>query len=112
MPDVFRSKRHDTAVSPIIYLTPPEGVTWDLQAPGTVVRLIARLPEPGSVVKMNGVCVVLEPWTVRYDPTATDVNTIGAYDVEVQVTRADGKKVTFPTSKFLSWVIEPDLDNA
>ncbi len=112
MSNVFSSKRHDTAISPVINLTPPAGVTWDLQTAGTTVRLIARLPTAGSPLKMNGACVVVGPWAIRYDPTPANVDAIGTYDVEVEVLRPDTKKITFPTKGYLSWVIEPDLDNA
>lgn len=111
MPDVFKTKRHDTGVSPVLNLTPPTGTTWDLTEAGITVRLIARLPTANSP-KMNGPAVVTGPWQIRFDPTATDVNTLGAYDVEVEITRANGKKITLPTEGFLSWVIGADLDNA
>lgn len=107
---VFKSKRNDTAISLPLSLTPPEGVTWDLQDPGIIVRLITRLP--GDLThKVRGVAVVTGPWSVRYDPEPEDVDTIGAFDVEVEATRSDGKKVTFPTEGYLSWVITADLDN-
>lgn len=109
---VFTSKRHDTAVTAPLTLYPAEGVNWDLHEPGITVRLYARLPAPGSPLKMNGLCTVVGPWSITYTPTALDVDTIGAYDIEIEVRRADGRKVSFPTKGWLSWVIEPDLDNA
>jgi hypothetical protein len=111
LPEVFESKRHDTGISPELTFTPPAGVTWDLTEAGLTVKFIARLPD-APTPKINAAAVVTGPWTVRYDPTATDVDTIGAYDVEVQATRSNGKKFTMPTVGFLQWVIHPDLDNA
>lgn len=108
---VFKSKRHDTAVSPQATFTPPVGLGWDLNEAGIIVTFIARLPD-ASVPKIKAAAVVVGPWTVRYDPIPTDVDTIGAYDVEVEVRRANGKKLTLPTENWLSWVIGPDLDNA
>lgn len=109
---VFESKRHDTAVSPRVTFTPPaDAVNWDLQEVGLVATFIARSPEEAAP-KFTGACVVLGPWEVRYDPTPTDVDTIGVFDVEIEVVRPDGKKVTLPTKGFLSWVIGPDLNNA
>lgn len=113
---LFKSKRHDTLSSPALTLTPPTGTTWNLQEAGVTAKLIARLagqPTP----KINGSCVVTGPWTVRYDPTATDVNTIGLYDVEIEVTRANGKKLTFPTDdpgepEALQWRIGTDLNDS
>ncbi len=108
---VFKSKRHDDGISPVIDFTPPAGLTWDLTEAGIAAALIARLPDAASP-KMNAAAVVTGPWQVRYDPTATDVNTIGAYDIEVQITRSNGKKISLPTNGYLSWVISADLDNA
>lgn len=108
---VFKSKRHDTGVSPVVDLTAPVGTTWNLQEAGIAVQFIARLPSAQNP-KMTGAAVVTGPWQCRYDPTDTDVNTIGAYDVEVEITRSNGKRITFPTEGYLSWVITADLDDA
>jgi hypothetical protein len=107
---VFTSKRHDTAISLPITLTPPAGVTWNLQSAGTVVRVITRLPGAPNH-KVRSPAVVTGTWTLRYDPAPEDVDTIGAFDVEVEVTLSNSKKVTFPTEGYLSWVIGSDLDN-
>lgn len=111
MADVFYSKRHDTAVSPQVAFTPPQGASWDLNETGLSVRLIARLPT-ARAPKIQAPAVVVGAWAVRYDPQPEDVDTIGAYDVEIEVTRANGKKVSIPTVGFLNWVITSDLDNA
>ncbi len=108
---VFKSKRHDTGISPVIDFTPPAGLTWDLTEAGIAAKLIARLPDAASP-KINAAAVVTGPWQVRYDPAALDVDTIGAYDIEVQITRSNGKKITLPTNGYLSWVVSADLDNA
>jgi hypothetical protein len=111
LPSVFKSKRHDTGVSPQITFTPPDGLSWDLTEPGITATFIARLPTAGAP-KMNAAAVVTGPWSVTYDPTPTDVNTIGTYDVEVQIVRSNGRKLTLPTEGYLSWVISADLDDA
>lgn len=108
---VFKSKRHDDGISPEMTFTPPAGLTWDLSEDGIAVKFIARLPD-ANAPKINAAAVVTGPWTVRYDPIPDDVDTIGAFDVEVEITRADGKKITLPTEGFLSWVIGTDLDDA
>jgi aryl-phospho-beta-D-glucosidase BglC (GH1 family) len=108
---VFYSKRHDTGTSPVCDFTPPIGTTWDLTENGLTAKFIARLPN-ATVAKIVGAAVVTGPWQVTYNPTTTDVDTIGAYDVEVQITRSNGKTLTFPTEGYLSWVINPDLDDA
>lgn len=110
MPDTFYSKRHDTGISPVMVFTPPLGIDWNLQEAGIVAQFIARLP--GSPTpKMTSPATVTGPWTVRYDPAPADVNTIGAYDCEVEITRSNGKKITLPTRGYRSWVIESDLDD-
>lgn len=108
--NVFKSKRHDTGISPEPIFTPPTGLAWDLSETGIAAKFIARLPN-ASEPKMIGSAEVTGPWSVRYDPTPTDVDTIGAFDVEVEITRANGKKITLPTEGFLSWVIGTDLDD-
>ena len=110
MPDVFKSKRHDDGVSPPLTFTPPAGVAWDLEEAGVTAKFIARLPSSPNP-KMVGTAAVTGPWSVQYDPTPEDVDTIGAYDVEVEVTRANGKKITLPTVGYLQWVIAADLDD-
>jgi hypothetical protein len=115
----FVSKRHDTGSRPVLDLTPPAGVTWTMQDAGVTAKFIARLPS-GTTPKMDAPPVVTGPWQVRYDPTDTDVDTIGVYDCEVEVTPPDGKKVTFPTDDpadanaagRLYWQINSDLDDA
>lgn len=112
---VFRSIRHDTGSSPKLTLTPPEGATWNLQEVGVTVKLTARLagdPTP----KIDAAAQVTGPWEVTYNPVAADVNTIGTYDVQVTVTRSNGKPLTFPTADpgepgSLTWRIGTDLDN-
>lgn len=113
---VFRSIRHDTGSSPQPTFTPPDGTNWDLTETGIVARFVARLPT-SNTPKINAAAVVVGPWTVRYDPIAADVDTIGTYDVQVEVTRANGKKVTLPTVDpgepgSLTWRIGTDLDDA
>jgi hypothetical protein len=108
---VFKSKRHDTGISPVLDITPPAGVTWDLEESGVTVQFIARL-EGDPAPKMIGAAVVTGPWQCRYDPTPTDVDEAATYDVEVEVRRSDNKPVTFPTVGYLKWEIEPDLDDA
>lgn len=116
---LFKSKRHDTGSRPVLDLTPPDGVTWDLETVGVTVKFIARLPGDPTP-KMDAAPVVTGPWQVRFDPDPEDVDTIGLYDVEVEATPTDGKKITFPTDDpadaaatgRLFWQINSDLDDA
>lgn len=113
---LFRSKRNDTGSRPVVDITPPVGATWTLQTASVSIKFIARLRDAPSP-KMNAAPIVTGPWQIRYDPTASDVNTIGEYDVEIEVTPPDGKKVTFPTDDpgdpaSLVWRIGTDLDGA
>jgi hypothetical protein len=110
LPDTFYSKRHDNGISPVMTFTPPQGIDWNLLEAGIKVEFVAR--KPGSPnPKMNALATVTGPWQIRYDPTTTDVDTIGAYDCEVEITRSTGKKITLPTRGYRSWVIEADLDD-
>lgn len=108
---VFKSKRHDTALSPSISFTPAQGLSFDLMSPaGATASLIARLPTQPEI-KFKKPAVITGPWSVRYDPDPEDVAEIGSFDVEIEIILASGKKLTLPTEGYLSWVINPDLDN-
>ena len=109
---IFRSKRHDDAISPEITFTPPAGVAFDLQEAGMTALFIARLPT-ANTHKIRAAAVITGAWTVRYDPSKADVDTIGTYDVEVSFVRANGKQFTLPTEKDknLKWIIDTDADN-
>lgn len=111
MATIFESKRHDTAIGPVLTFTPPAGLDWDLTDDGITALFIARLPD-ATLPKISKPAVITGPWQIRYDPEPEDVDTIGTYDVEVEIHRADTKQVTLPTKGFLSWVIGTDLNNA
>ena len=108
---VFKSKRHDTAISPTATFTPPQDLPFDLLTPaGSSVMAIVRLPS-APAVKFKKPAVITGPWTIQYNPDPSDVADIGAFDMEFEVTLPNGKKFTLPTEGFLQWVIQPDLDN-
>ncbi len=109
---IFKSKRHDDAVSPEITFTPPPGLGFDLTEPDMTAIFILRLPTAPNP-KARKPCVITGPWSVRYDPDPEDVDTIGTYDVEVSFTRSNGKQFTLPTEKEknLKWIIDSDADN-
>lgn len=110
--NVFKSKRHDTAVSPSMTFTPPPSVEFTLlDPPGATAKFIARLPK-ATEPKINKTAVITGAWSVRFDPAPEDVDTIGAYDCEVEITFANGKKLSLPTEGFLSWVISTDLNDS
>lgn len=73
-------------------------------------KFISRLPLT-SFPKIESAAVITGAWQVRYDPIPPDVNQLGTFDVEVEFTRSNGKKVTMPTEGFLTWIIGPDLNN-
>lgn len=106
----FESKQYDTGVSLLISFTPPTGLAFDLLEAGMTAKFISRLPLT-SLPKIESVAVITGAWQVRYDPIPTDVDTLGTFDVEVEFTRSNGKKVTMPTHGFLTWLIGPDLNN-
>jgi hypothetical protein len=111
--NVYESKRHDTRIRLVIDLTPPAGIDWDLTEPGMEATFIARL-KTDPAPKVEAPAEISGPWQIAYEPTPEDVDTIGAYDVEVECVGSDGRKLTFPTkgSTFLSWVIGTDLNDS
>jgi hypothetical protein len=112
----YLSKRHDTAIRIPVTLTPPANATWHLQTPGTTATFIARVRD-ATTPKVQGEMVITGEWTAYYEPTSTDVDTIGLFDVEVEVFPSGGpKKITFPTddpgtANALTWRIGTDLNN-
>ena len=108
----FESKQYDTGTSLLITFTPPVGLTFDLLEAGMIAKFISRLPNSASPKVESLAVVITGAWQVRYDPVPADVNALGTFDVEVEFTRSNGKKVTMPTHGFLTWLIGPDLNNA
>lgn len=107
----FESKQYDTGTSLLITFTPPVGLTFDLLEAGMTAKFISRLP--GSALpKVEAAAIITGAWQVRYDPIPADVNALGTFDVEVEFTRSNAKKVTMPTHGFLTWLIGPDLNNS
>jgi hypothetical protein len=77
---------------------------------GATVKCTWKLP--GGAVKVNKATAVIEsPATagiVRYDPLATDTDTVAVYDQEWEVTFADSKVATFPNTATKNQVIITD----
>ena len=77
---------------------------------GCTVRFLMTNVSTGDVITGNASIVSAAAGTVRYLPTATDVETSGTYRVEWEVTLSNGKILTFPASGYNELVIVDDID--
>ena len=102
-------KRHDTI--PVTFTLTDDDGPVDLS--GATVTICLKT---GSTIKSSATCAVLAQSTnkgqVKWSPQASEVDTSGAYLVELQAVFADGTKATFPSSGTETLQILDDLDNA
>ena len=107
----FTLKAHDRL--PAIQATLlTDGAPVDLTT-ATGVKFIMK-SSVGSVIKVNSAATVVTApsGVVRYDWLAVDTDTPGSYQAEWQVTWANGKPQTFPTTTYHTIDILADLDGA
>jgi hypothetical protein len=109
MPDTWTLSQNDT--------WPPLRSTLKRLDTGAAVDLTGATVKctwklPGGAVKVNKAASTIEtPATagiVRYDPIATDTDTVAVYDQEWEVTFADLKVGTFPNTTEKNQVIVTD----
>lgn len=106
-------KRHDTAVQPRVKLLDEAGTAINLT--GATVTYTLRNTSSG-VLKINGGATTLanqgtNPGEVYYQFAAGDVDMIGTYEEQWQVTYSGGAKETFPVGAVQYVKIEEDYDN-
>ncbi len=108
MPD-FVIKRNDEL--PAIRATLSSGGVPVNLSTATQVRFIMA-PKNGGPVKVNAPAVVVEPaqGLIRYDWVSADTDTPGSYQAEWEVTWADGKSQTYPTTSYHTIDVLADLD--
>lgn len=77
----------------------------------TSVRLLMRERGVGSPATVEGVCSITDADTgeVTYTWAAGDTASSGTYDLEFEITWADGGVETVPSSGYETVVIEDDL---
>lgn len=93
-------KQGDNRPYHAVTLTFSDGSVPDLT--GATVRYLARYRTDLVTLKINAAAVVTDIPTaaVEYRFTTTDTDTAGLYDVEWEVTFADGTIQTFPTRRY------------
>ena len=77
---------------------------------GATAKVILRLVGE-STAKVSAAATITDALLgqVRYSWGVTDLDTIGSYYVECEVTYASGGKRTFPSSGYLTLLVEDDL---
>lgn len=91
-------KKGDRLPAFAVTLVQADGSAIDLTNASTV-RLYMRNLDTGTL-KVNGVACVVEnaaAGLVRYDWSAADTDTTGAYAAEFEITFVDSRKMTVPT---------------
>jgi len=79
---------------------------------GAAVVLNTRL-RPGGAVKINGGTMGAVGSAVngrqKYSPTASDTDTAGTYEAEIQATFSNGKIRTFPANGYFTVEVTDDI---
>lgn len=102
-------KRGDTSPSWDILCLDDDGNAVNVE--GASVQFHARLAGSDTLkVDSAGSVVDGAAGHVRYEPTSSDTDTVGLYEVEVEMTFSDGSIETFPNSTSLQILIIDDID--
>jgi hypothetical protein len=103
-------KQNDT--SPALVVVLRDGFGAPVNLTGATVVLNTRL-RPGGTVKINGGTMGAVGSAVNgkqsYSPTAANNDTSGIYEAEVEVTFANGKIRTFPSSGYFTVEVVDDV---
>lgn len=102
-------KAGDTA--PAVQATLYDAGNVPVNLTGATVRFIMATKTAPRTVAVDAEAALVAPMAgeVVYEWAAGDTDEPGAYDVEFEVTYADGTVQTFPTEGYLDCTIEDDL---
>ena len=103
-----RMKQNDTA--PPFTATLKDGLGAVTNLTGATLKFLMRNRRT-KAVKVNAVATVVSAalGTVSYAWAATDLDTVGVYDVEIEVTFSDATVETFPTGSFHELTVLDDI---
>lgn len=104
----FYVKQNDTSPAMLATLQDANGAAVNIL--GATIRFHMRAI--GSTqTKVNSAATIVNAATgeVRYNWSASDTNTVGAFQAEFQVTYADGKIETFPNDGYIPVEITDDI---
>lgn len=95
----------------------PSWRTQCVNADGTVPDLTSALSAKVIAKRVTGTTTISRSMSfydrangwVEWDPTATDTDVVGTYDLEVQITWTVGRWETFPDTTFATLTIYQDL---
>lgn len=104
--DAYITKTGDTTPI-VVYLVDRDGFVNLASA-----TVVFNMRTPGGTLKVDrGSCTILDEdkGQVKYDFTLADVDTVGTYRGEFEVTFASGQVTTFPNEEYIPIKVISDL---
>ncbi len=108
MTTTVKFKQNDTLPNLDVTLVDDDDAAINVS--GATIRFLMRAPGSTTTkVDAAGSIVSAADGQVRYSWAAGDLDTVGSYDAEFQVTFGSGGVRTFPTDGYLRIVVRDDL---
>jgi hypothetical protein len=92
-----------------LHLTLRQGNRRPITLGGATVRILLKERASGAVISGNCAISDANRGKIQYNWSSGQTSTAGTYDVEFEVTAADGKVETVPGREADALVIRPDL---
>ena len=106
---VLYYKQGDLEPKFIVTLLQADGVTPIDLTSASSVKFIAQPVGAGAIINRSMAFENRAAGQVSWSPTATDTDTVGAYNFEVQITWSAGRWQTVPNDSFGSMIVSQDL---
>jgi hypothetical protein len=110
----FTIKQHDTRPAWTVQLKDDlDGTPSNINLTTAAgVRFLMRSQTAPGALKVNGTCAITNAstGTISYTFVAADTDTVGAFNVEVEITWSDGGVQTVPNTGYWTVQVVDDLD--
>lgn len=100
-------KQNDTKPDIQVTINDDQGTAVDVS--GATIKFFMNDSTGTNKVDGTGSIVVAADGTVKYEWGSTDLDTVGVYDAEFQITFSDGSILTAPSSGYITVVVGDDL---